>query len=139
MVKVFLGGTTKGYDWRGVIEREFEHHDGIELFNPIVKDWNDEAINIENEYKKTCDVCLYLITPHLEGIYSIAEAVDDSNKRPEKTVFVYVDDTKHRGGKYTFTKCMKKSLEVTKQMIVSNGAKSFDSLEELIGYLKSLI
>ena len=65
MVKVFLGGTTKGYDWRGVIEREFEHHDGIELFNPIVKDWNDEAINIENEYKKTCDVCLYLITPHL--------------------------------------------------------------------------
>lgn len=139
MIKVFLGGTTKGYNWRGVIEKEFEQIEGIELFNPIVEDWNEEAIKKENEYKKTCDVCLYVITPHLEGIYSIAEAVDDSNKRPEKTVFVYIDNTKYRDGKYTFTKCMKHSLGVTKQLILANGANSFDSLEDLIEYLKSLI
>lgn len=139
MVKVFLGGTTKGYNWRGIIEKEFEHSEGIELFNPIVEDWNEEAIQRENEYKKTCDICLYVITPHLEGIYSIAEAVDDSNKRPEKTVFVYIDNTRYRGGKYTFTECMKKSLEVTQELILANGANSFFSLEDLIDYLKSLL
>ena len=41
-------------------------------------------------------MCLYVLTPRMVGVYSIAEAVDDSNKRPEKTVFCFleVDDTR---------------------------------------------
>ena len=30
----------------------------------------------------------------MEGCYSIAEVVDDSNKHPEKTVFVYLSEIK---------------------------------------------
>ena len=41
---------------------------------------------MEEEIKQRaeCDFCLYVITPKMTGVYSIAEVVDDSNKRPEQ-------------------------------------------------------
>lgn len=91
MLKVFLGGTTQGWDWRKILEEEFKNDERVELFNPLVDDWNEEAQRIEKEYRKTCDVCLQVITPYISGVYSIAEIVDDSNKRPDKTHFVVLD------------------------------------------------
>jgi hypothetical protein len=38
MIKVFLGGTTKGYDWREVLEERFAYVRFLELYNPIVKE-----------------------------------------------------------------------------------------------------
>lgn len=44
----------------------------------------------------------------MEGVYSIAEVVDDSNKRPEKTIFAYLlkDESKE------FSKYQIKSLDM---------------------------
>ena len=64
--------------------------------NPVVPDWTEAHKIIERKQREECDTCLYVITPRMAGVYSIAEAVDDSNKRPDKTVFCFleVDDTR---------------------------------------------
>ena len=35
---------------------------------------------------------VYVITPKMVGVYSVAEAVDDSNKRPERVVFCILEE-----------------------------------------------
>ena len=81
-MEVFLGGTTaEGTTWREELIPMLE----IDYFNPVVDDWNDEAYEKELEKRETCDYVLYVISPLMEGTYSVAEVVDDSNKRPNKT------------------------------------------------------
>jgi hypothetical protein len=127
MKKVFLGGTTNNSDWRDTLIEDLK----IDYFNPVVKDWNEEAQKEEIKQRKNCDYVLYVITPKMEGVYSIAEVVDDSNKRPEKTIFCYLteDDGKE------FTKHQLKSLKMVSQMVKENGAKCFESLNEVSDYL----
>lgn len=107
----------------------------IHSFNPVVKDWNEEAQELEIKKRKSCDFVLYVITPKMEGVYSIAEVVEDSIKRPEKTLFCYL---KEDDGK-KFSEHQIKSLEMVKKMIVENGAKAFDSLNEIRKFLNSKI
>ncbi len=127
MKKVFLGGTTNNSNWRGLLIKKLK----IDYFNPVVKDWNEEAQKEEFKQRKNCDYVLYVITPKMEGVYSIAEAVDDSNKRPKKTIFAYLleDDGKN------FLKHQIKSLDMVGKMVEENGAKWFKSLEEISDYL----
>ena len=139
MIRVFLGGTTKGYDWRKVIEERFEYINFLELFNPIVDNWDDEAKERENKYKEFSDLNVYVITPHMEGCYSIAEVVDDSNKSPEKTVFAYLPAVKNDHEIRTFTKSMLHSLEAVAEIVKSNGGTCFTSLEEVIYYIRDYI
>ena len=139
MIKVFLGGTCQGYDWRKVLEDRFDYVKFLELYNPIVKNWTEDCVNAENEYKKNCDFCLFVITPYMEGIYSIAEAVDMSNKSPERTVFVYIDNIVEGREKRYFTKKMLHSLEVTSELIKSNGGVVLTSLDEVIDYIRNYI
>jgi hypothetical protein len=72
----------------------------------------------------------------MEGIYSIAEAVEESNKRPEGTVFVILDKVVNNKEIRTFTEHMKHSLQVTGELIERNGGQFFNSIEELIDYIK---
>ena len=58
-----------------------------EYFNPVVEDWTPDCQEEERWQRAECDVLLYVITPLMTGVYSIAEAVEDSIKNPEKTVF----------------------------------------------------
>lgn len=139
MIKVFLGGTCEGYDWRKVLEDKFGYIEFLELFNPIVEDWTSECIERENEYKENCDICLFVITPFMQGCYSIAEAVDVSNKHPEKAVFAYLDKATSRNEIRRFTRKMEKSLKVTGELIERNGGKFFTSLEEIINYISDYI
>ena len=139
MLKVFLGGTVAGYDWRKIVEKEFKCDRNIELFNPIVSKWTKECVIRENKYKENCDISLFVITPYLQGIYSIAEAVEESNKRPERTVFVILEKVINNNEKEirTFTEHMLHSLQVTGELIERNGGQFFTSLEELIDYIKA--
>lgn len=139
MIKVFLGGTCEGYDWRKVLEDKFGYIEFLELFNPIVEDWTPECIERENEYKENCDICLFVITPFMQGCYSIAEAVDVSNKHPEKVVFAYLDKATSHNEIRRFTRKMEKSLKVTGELIEHNGGKFFTSLEEIINYISDYI
>lgn len=127
MKKVFLGGTTNNSNWRDTLTKKLK----IDYFNPVVKDWNEEAQKEEIKQRKECDYVLYVITPKMEGVYSIAEVVDDSNKRPEKTVFAYIleDDGKE------FSKHQIKSLDMVGKMIKENGAQWFKGLDEVAEFL----
>lgn len=131
-LRVFMGGTVDGYEWRKYLEDVFNGKN-IALFNPIVDDWNDEAKENELKEREGCDKCLYVITPDIRGVYSVAEAIDDSNKRPEKTIFCYIEQDKK------FDDKMMHSLRATGDMIERNGGKSFSNMDDLVSYLNGII
>lgn len=128
-MKVFLGGTTNKTDWRDKLIPNLK----IDYFNPVVDDWNQEAYKKELEERENSDYVLYVITPKMEGVYSIAEVVDDSNKRPEKTLFCVLE----QDDKKEFSEAQLKSLDAVDKMIVDNGGKSFKSLDEVSEYLNN--
>jgi len=127
MKKVFLGGTTNDSDWRETLIKSLK----VDYFNPVVDDWNETAQKEEIKQRKECDYVLYVITPKMVGVYSIAEVVDDSNKQPKKTIFTYLldDDGKE------FTKHQIKSLDMVAKMIKDNGGKTFKTLNEISDFL----
>ncbi len=125
--KVFLGGTCNGSTWREQLIPMLQ----IEYFNPVVADWTPECQQMEIEERENSDFCLYVITPKMTGVYSIAEAVDDSNKRPSKTLFCVLGEDGDTG----FTKFQLKSLLQTMKLINSNGAVAFADLKEVANYL----
>lgn len=127
MKKVFLGGTCNESTWRDNLIELLK----IDFFNPVVDDWTPECMEEEIRQRETCDFCLYVITPKMSGVYSVAEVVDDSNKRPEKTVFCYLPED---DGEY-FSKCQIKSLDSVCRMISENGAKVCMTLGEVARYL----
>jgi hypothetical protein len=128
--KVFLGGTANNSDWRDKLIKNLE----IDYFNPIVDDWNEAAQKEEIKQRKECDFCLYVITPKMKGVYSIAEVVQDSNERPEKTIFCYLK----KDDKSEFDEHQIKSLDMTGKMIKENGAKWFKTMEEVTDYLNTM-
>jgi len=126
-MKVFLGGTCNNSKWREKLIPFLN----IEYFNPVVKDWTLECQKEEIKQREICDIVLYTITPKMTGIYSIAEVVDDSNKRPEKTIFLLIEND---GKKYSFSKHQLKSLGSVGKLVESNGGKVFyiDYIENII-------
>lgn len=127
---VFLGGTCNNSTWRDQLIPLLK----IDYFNPVVKDWTPECQQREIEMRKYSDYVLYLITPLMTGVYSIAEAVDDSNKRPEKTLFCILK----QDGDKMFDVHQMKSLNMVSKMIQSNGGAVFDSLEDIANYLNQI-
>lgn len=126
-MKVFLGGTCNNSNWRDKMIRLLN----IEYFNPVVKNWTPECQAEEILQRETCDFVLYTITPKMTGVYSIAEVVDDSNKRPNKTIFVtLVNDECDM-----FTEAQWKSLMAVGSMVEKNGTKFFFTLEDAAKYM----
>ena len=81
-MKVFLGGTCNESTWREELIPKLD----CDYFNPVVPDWTPECQKEELKQRKECDICLYVLTPKMKGFYSIAEVIDDSNKRPCDTI-----------------------------------------------------
>jgi hypothetical protein len=105
----------------------------IDYFNPVVDDWTEECMEEEIRERENCSFCLYVLTPEMTGVYSVAEVVDDSNKRPEKTILAVI------GAKgCEWTKHQIKSLESVAKMVEGNGGKSFSELKEVADYINSL-
>ena len=127
MKKVFLGGTCNESEWRSRLIKLLT----INYFDPVVDDWTIEAAEEEIRQREICDYCLYVITPMMKGLYSIAEVVDDSNKRPDKTILCVLEED----GEYEFNKSALRSLNAVKRMVKNNGAQVFNSLEEIAEYL----
>lgn len=133
--KVFLGGTCNESTWRDKLIPMLK----IDYFNPVVDDWTEECYLEELRQREICDYCLYTITPLMTGVYSIAEVIDDSNKRPDKTLFCVLDKdylpNVEIDNPITFNKGQMRSLERTGLMVQKNGGKYFKSLEEVSEYL----
>lgn len=125
--KVFLGGTCNNSTWRDKLIPLLK----IDYFNPVVDDWTPECQDEEIRQRELCDYCLYTITPKMTGVYSIAEVVDDSNKRPEKTILCVLDEDNES----SFSETQIKSLKQVKEMVKNNGANVFDSLEDIASFL----
>lgn len=138
-VKIFMGGTCEGYKWRDELVSYIDLNK-VNPFNPIVKEWNEEAKQRELYERENTDICLYVITPHMSGAYSIAEVIDDSNKRPDKTAFIVIDRIIEEEDKsvVTFTDKMKKSLEAVKEMVKRNNGMVFENLVEFAHYVNNL-
>lgn len=109
---IFLGGTCNESTWRD----ELIEMVNDECFNPVVDDWNEAAQAHELEVRANADIVVYVITPKMTGVYSIAEVIDDSNKRPEKTVFCIIDEDD--GKSFTFGQI--RSLENVGKMVHRN-------------------
>lgn len=129
-MKVFLGGTCAGWKWRDELQPLLK----CDYYNPIVKDWSEEDRLREVHERETSDYVLYGITNGIKGVYSIAEVVDDSNKRPEKTLFLnlYEEDERY------FTKQMNHSLEAVENLLIANGVKvfsGFNGIKEVAEFL----
>lgn len=121
--KVFLGGTCNNSNWRELLIPRLK----IKYFNPVVKDWTPECMEEELRQRKLCDYVLYVITPKITGVYSIAEVIDDSNKQPKKTVFCFrpVDD-----GEF-FSIGQRKSLDAVGQMVRRNGGTYLEDFNDI--------
>ena len=126
MAKVFLGGTCNESTWRDEVISKLT----IDYFNPVVPDWTADCQEEEIKQRQICDFCLYVITPSMTGVYSIAEAVEDSVKRPISTVFCYID---YDGKKFSNEQI--KSLERVGNMIRKNGGKVYNNLDHVCSYL----
>lgn len=132
-MKVFLGGTCNNSVWRDEIMSKLDDIK-VDYFNPVVDDWNEAAYQRELMERKTCDVVIYTITPKMVGVYSIAEVVDDSNKRPKKTIFCVLEEDDDK----KFSKEQMKSLKATKDLVEMNGGKVCDTLDDIVEYVDSL-
>jgi len=129
-MRIFLGGTCNKSTWRDILISMLR----VDYFNPVVDDWNEDAQRRELEERENCDICLYVITPKMTGVYSIAEVVDDSNKRSEKTVLALLrEDLINR-----FTDAQWKSLHAVAEMVKQNGTPVFWNLEDAAGYINSV-
>ena len=122
-MKVFLGGTCNNSNWRDKLIPMLK----IDYFNPVVENWTPDCQKEEIYQRETCDWVLYTITPKMKGTYSVAEVVDDSNKRPEKCIFCLLETDED----LSFDKVELKSLMAVKTMINKNGARTASSLEEV--------
>lgn len=127
---VFLGGTCNGSTWRDDFVKLLK----VESFNPVVEDWTPECMEEEIRQREHCSFCVYAITPKMTGFYSIAEVVDDSNKRPEKTLFVIPGEYLEDGG-LEFSKAQLKSLAAVADMVARNGGMSLMTLQHAADYI----
>uniref|UniRef100_A0A6M3M4N1 Putative nucleoside deoxyribosyltransferase n=1 Tax=viral metagenome TaxID=1070528 RepID=A0A6M3M4N1_9ZZZZ len=133
--RVFLGGTCNESKWRKHLIPMLEEA-GIDYFNPVVDDWTPECMAEEIKQRKECDYVLYVITPRMTGVYSIAEVVDDSNKHPEKTLLFILDNDTDDGGKMKiFDKGQMKSLDAVAKLVYNNKGIVCNSFDEIISVL----
>lgn len=124
---VFLGGTVNGSKWRDELIPKLK----IDYFNPIVDEWNEKAKQAEDDAKAKSDYLLFVLTPKLEGFYSIAEVVDASNKDPQKTIICVLESDD--GNEWTAHQS--KSLKRIEDLVSSNGGMVLNGLDECADFL----
>lgn len=130
-MKVFLGGTCAGWKWRDELQPLLK----CDYYNPIVKNWSEEDRVREVNERETSDYVLYGITNGIKGVYSIAEVVDDSNKRPEKTLFLNLYDNDKQFPHLNEYKQMAHSLKAVENLLKENSVKVFNTLEDIAEFL----
>ena len=123
-MRIFLGGTCNRSTWREELITMLNTYD---YFNPVVKDWTPECQLEELRQREICEYAVYVITPEMTGVYSIAEAVDSR----EKTVFCV-----HGDG---FTPGQLKSLEAVGKLIQRNGGTVCTTLNGLARFLNERV
>ena len=130
-VKVFLGGTCNNSQWREQLKNNLAASVG--WFDPVVSDWQPEDQAIEVQVREQSDYVLYVISPLMTGVYSIAEAIDDSHRKPSKIIFTVLDS--EMGA--TWPAAQRKSLSAVEAMLKRNGAVVLDNLNQVADFLNT--
>jgi hypothetical protein len=95
---VFLGGTCNGSTWRDELIPKLTERE-IFFFNPVVEDWDMEAKKAEDLAKENARWELYVITPEMTGVYSIAELVYKACTDPDNLIVCVPEDPRWDEGK----------------------------------------
>jgi uncharacterized protein YceK len=69
----------------------------------------------------------------MKGCFSVAEVVDASNKKPEKTISCVLDEDQND----FWSKSQKGSFKAVMNMVKSNGAKMFTNLQNTLEFLNN--
>lgn len=132
-VKVFLGGTCSS-QWRDKFIPLMDMNK-FDLYNPIVDDWTEECYQNELIAKRDSEVGLFVITPKIEGVYSIFEVCSEAHKYQflsnKKIIFCCLDND---DGK-TFNEGMQRGFDRIKRELAALGVVICDSLEEVVAFL----
>ncbi|KGJ87957.1 toll/interleukin-1 receptor domain-containing protein [Colwellia psychrerythraea] len=128
-MKVFLGGTVNGSSWRSYVIPRLN----IAYFNPVVKVWSEAALDRELYERRHSDFCLYVITPKLTGFYALAEVIDDSIKRPDRTIYCFLSED----GGDTFSDNDCKILTTIGEQVAGNGGYNCRSLDGVVNLLNN--
>lgn len=131
---VFLGGTTfkdESMDWRHEILGRVKSE--VKCFNPVVDDWNEYQRKIEESAKANSKYKLYVITPQMRGVYSIAEMVHDSIKFGENTLICILPE--YKGKKFNDSQL--RSLNATLELCKNYNATILYTLDGIVEYLNS--
>lgn len=129
MKKVFLGGTCSDSLWRDDFIKKIK----LEYYNPVGEEWTEEMQKEEIKQREESDFCLYVLTPKMEGFYSVAEIIEDSIKQPDKTIFCFLTVD----GEKTFSQVQVRSLDEVAEMVKRNKAHYFKTLPEVIEFLNN--
>ena len=134
MKKIFFLLTCNNYTWRNELIPILEKLK-IKYFNPIVDDWTEKCVEIENQEKDIyCDCHLYVITPKMTGVYSIAEVIESVHLSNKLTIFCYIkiDDN------ICFTEGQLRSLDNVGKLVIKHNGIVCNSLTELQTILKNI-
>lgn len=113
----------------------------FDWFNPVVEDWNEEAQINEEFHKSNDEVIVFVITPKMKGVYSIAEVVDLSYRKRENQnlFFCFLTHEKDSlGATQLFDESQIKSLRAVSKLLERNGIKTTESLVELAKFVNEL-
>jgi len=110
---VGLFGTCNDSNWRNELIPQLK----VPFFNPVITDgsWNESCRQVEEQAKSRAHILLYVITPEMIGIYSIAELVISACKSTRSTDIVVVFLEKY--GSKEFTNEQSKSIAATKALL----------------------
>jgi hypothetical protein len=135
---LFLGGTCGGSQWREELMNKLLAR-GVppeSFFNPVRRDWNDEARRQEEDAKaKASHLLFYLTSPVEEGnpisSFSMVEATMALYDRPLQTVVAF--DT--RGVSGHFLRSMTQAFKLLKERFPKGNI--FETSEEVTNWLTS--
>ena len=131
MKKIFLGGTCNNDSWREELVIPVLQELGFDFFNPVVEDWTEDCIVIEEKEKKEAFCNLFVITSNMKGVYSIAEAVYLACKSNQTTAFIVVDDG--------FDEGELKSLKAVMSLIEEDALVNITNRDSLPEVIKKLV
>lgn len=128
-MKVFLGGTCNESTWRNGLIKALK----IDYFNPVVDDWTPECMEERIKQRNECDYCLYVLTPKMTEVFSVAEVIDDINKRPQKTLFCVLEND----DSLKFDQFQIRSIYQVAKMVVENDGKFFTNINDVAKFLNN--
>ena len=119
------------WDWRMDFIRMLD--DTVHYYDPFVRKWENNWSDVnkteDNDIKRSeSKYCVFVFTSDIIGVYSVAQAVEDSIKKTNGTVLVaFVDYRKKFDEDEHFIRSMKSALDLCE----ANGAIVCESIQEM--------